>query len=440
MQAMHASLLDPAFPYGEDLLQFIWEKGLFDHRGLRTTDGRPVEVLRHGYIQRDSGPDLCDAQIRIDGQLWAGTVEVHLRSSQWKAHGHHLDPAYENVVLHAVFEHDAPCRTRAGVELPTVELMSRVSSDSIALYQILMRSRGFVPCEGLLHGVDPDHLGLWLERVLVERLERKTIEVERFYGTLGNDPAETLYHLVARAFGMKVNAEPFGMLARALPLKVLLKYRDDPMRTEALLFGTAGMLQVDFVDDYPRMLQQEFALLASLHDLQPIPLATWKYGRMRPMNLPTIRLAQLADLVTRLHDGFGGLLDEPEPQALRQCLNPAADGYWLTHYAFDKLSAARRKRLGTTGADHLLINAVVPCLFAFGRLHGREDYRERALRLMESMPSERNSLLDAWEGLGIAADSAGRGQALIELKSSYCALRRCLSCGIGNQLIKRTVT
>lgn len=437
---MQASLLDPAFPYGEDLLQFIWEQGLFDHRGLRTTDGRPVEVLRHGFIQRDSGPDLRDARIRIDGQLWAGTVEIHLRSSEWNAHGHHLDPAYENVVLHAVFEHDAPCRTRAGIELPTVELMPRVSSDSIALYQVLMRGRGFVPCAGLLEGVDHDQLGMWLERVLVQRLERKTMEVERLFSTLGNDPAETLYHLVARAFGMKVNAEPFGMLARALPLKVLLKYRDDPMRTEALLFGTAGMLQVDFVDDYPRMLQQEFRLLATMHGIHPIPLAAWKFGRMRPMNLPTVRIAQLAALVARLHDGFESLLQEPDPQRLRERLNAEADGYWLKHYRFDKLSAARPKRLGTVGADHLVINAVVPCLFAFGRLHGREDYRERALRLMESMPSERNSLLDGWEGLGIRADTAGRGQALIELKSSYCALRRCLSCGIGNQLLKRTVT
>ncbi|HRH37573.1 MAG TPA: DUF2851 family protein, partial [Flavobacteriales bacterium] len=216
-----STLLDPAFPYGEDLLQFIWEQRMFDQRNLRTTDGRDVEVLKAGRIQQDSGPDLSDARIRIDDQLWAGNVEVHLRSSEWNAHGHTRDPAYDSVVLHVVYEHDVEVHTSSGAVIPTVELYPRISTESIKLYHALMRGKGFVPCSGLVQGVDMAKTSAWLERMLIHRLERKTKEVEALYLKLANDPAETLYHMLARSFGLKVNAEPFSMLAHALPLKVI---------------------------------------------------------------------------------------------------------------------------------------------------------------------------------------------------------------------------
>lgn len=432
-------LLEPGFPYGEDLLQFIWEQRLFEQHGLRTTDGRPVEVLKPGRIQGNSGPDLDGAQVRIDGQLWAGTVEVHLRSRAWNAHGHQYDPAYENVVLHVVHSHDGEVRTLRGNTLPTVELRHRISTDSIALHLELMRSQSSVPCAKLLHKADPLRSSAWLERVLIERLERKTADVEALYSQLGKDPAATLYHMLARAFGLKVNAAPFGMLAHALPLKVLLKYRDDALRTEALLFGQAGLLQVDFVDEYPRQLQQEHALLAQMHGLRPAPVAAWKFGRMRPVNFPTVRIAQLAQLIMRCDGTFADLLEEDDVRVVRQRLEVRAAPYWTMHYQFDKPSAAQPKRLGRTGTDHLIINALVPALFALARLQGRSSWQDRALRLLEQLPAERNRLLDPWAQLGMPADSAARGQALIELKNTYCTPRRCLSCGIGNQLYKTTV-
>jgi len=431
-----AILLDPAFPYGEELLQFIWEQGLYESLALRTTDGREVQVVKPGRIQHDSGPDLTDAQVRIDGQLWAGTIEVHARSSEWNAHGHQFDPAYENVVLHVVYEHDAEVRTRSGVELPTVELLPRLSTERIAMHHKLMRGKGFVPCESLIARTDLTRTGIWLDRLLIERLERKTADVEALFKRLNSDPAETIYHLLARAFGLKVNAEPFGMLANALPLKVLLKHRDDDMRMEALLFGQAGLLQVDFVDEHPRALQAEHAHLSRLHALRPAPMAAWKFARMRPINLPTVRIAQLARLIKHCDGGFDQLLQTDDPMALRALLDVEADGYWRDHYVFDKASDAKPKRLGTAGADHIIINAVVPALFALGRLIGRPDYTDRALRLLERLPAERNALLDGWAALGLTADTAARGQSLIELKNGYCAKRRCLNCGIGQQLMR----
>ncbi|MBP7408193.1 MAG: DUF2851 family protein [Flavobacteriales bacterium] len=434
-----ALLLDPTFPYGEELLQFIWEQRLFEQHALRTTDGREVEVVKAGRIQYDSGPDLVDAQVRIGGQLWAGMVEVHLRSSEWNAHGHARDAAYENVVLHVVYEHDAEVRTLRGHVLPTVELFPRISTQSIALYQGLMRSKGFVPCADRIAQVDQDRIGPWLERVLIERLERKTMEVEALYRQLGNDASETFYHMLARAFGLKVNAEPFSMFAHALPLKTVLKYRDDALRTEALLFGQAGLLQVDFVDEYPRQLQREHALLAHFHGLRPAPVAAWKFARMRPVNFPTVRIAQLAQLLMRCDGGFSALLDTDNVNELFNLMDVEASAYWNDHYRFDAPSVPRVKRLGRAGVEHILINAIVPALFALGRLQGRDAYTDRALHLLEQLPAESNQLLAGWSALGLRADTAARGQALIELKNTYCAQRRCLSCGIGNQLLKCTV-
>lgn len=432
-------LLEPGFPYGEDLLQYIWASRLFDHHALRTTDGRELEVVKPGRIQRNSGPDLLDAQVRVDGQLWAGTVEVHLRSSEWNAHGHQFDPAYENVVLHVVYEHDAEVRTAQGRLLPTVELLPRVSSESIALHHGLMRDQGFVACASKLDRVDKARLSPWLERVLVERLERKTIEVEKLYRQLDNDAAGTLYHVLARAFGLKVNAEPFGMLAHALPLRTVQKYHDDALRTEALLFGQAGLLQVDFVDEYPRELQREHALLSKLHQLRPAPVAAWKFGRMRPVNFPTIRIAQLAQVLMRSQGTLADLLHADRVGEIHRLLDVTASDYWNTHYQFDVPSAPKPKHLGRAGADHIIINAIVPVLFALGRIRGDQALADRAMDLLEQLPPESNAILSAWERLGLKADTAARGQALLELKNTYCSARRCLSCAIGNQLLRASV-
>ena len=430
---------EPSFPYGEDLLQFIWASQLFDQQALRTTDGRSIQVLRPGHIQHNSGPDLLDAQVRIDGQLWAGTVEVHARSSEWNLHGHQLDPAYENVVLHVVYTHDAEVRTLGGTQLPTLELMPRLSTESLAMYRKLMLGQGFVPCADQIAHVEPVYVGAWLERMLIERLERKTLEVQALLEQLRCDAAETLYHMIARALGMKVNADPFGMLAHAVPLRTLLKYRDDALRTEALLFGQAGLLQVDLFDDYPQQLQHEHALLARLHGLLPTPVAAWKFARMRPTNFPTIRIAQLAQLIMRCGSGLSTLLHCDQVADLYPLLDVTASSYWNDHYTFDTPSTPRMKRLGRTGAQHLIINALVPTLFALGRAHGRAEASERALHLLEQLPAEKNSVLKAWSAIGIRANSAARGQALLELKNRYCTSRRCLSCGVGNQLLKPRV-
>ncbi|HMN05777.1 MAG TPA: DUF2851 family protein [Flavobacteriales bacterium] len=432
-------LLDPAFPYGEDLLQFIWEAGLYDAHGLRTTDGDALEVLKAGRIQPNSGPDLNDAVVRVGGQTWAGTVEVHLRSSEWNAHGHQHDPAYNNVVLHSVYLHDAEVHTADGRRPPTVELRGRIDERHLHLHQALMESRREVPCAPHLHAVDLSRIRLWLERLLVARLERKVGEMEALYRRTGNDPAETLHHVLLRWLGGQVNAEAFSMLAHGLPLKLLLKYRDDRRRVEALLFGQAGFLEEELQDPYAHGLQEEYRWLSSMHGLRPMPVAAWKYGRLRPPNFPTVRLAQWAALVHARHELYAGLLEQDDPNALLALLNVEAGGYWDTHYRFGQPAAARPKRLGGAAAAGLIINAIVPYLFAMGRIRGFQPWQDRALALMERLPAEQNTITRMWEALGIKADNAGQGQALVELRKNFCAERKCLSCAIGTALHKSPV-
>jgi hypothetical protein len=422
----------------EDLLQFIWEQQLFQRHALRTTDGRTLEVIRHGGLQRDSGPDFSDARVRIDGQLLVGSIEVHVRSSEWYAHKHEKDPAYDNVILHVVLEHDMAVRTARGGRVPTLELGPRIVPQSLEVYERWMRNKAWVPCEEQVASVDPVRAELWLERVLIERLERKAAEVDALHHQLGDDAAETFFHLLLRAVGHKVNAEPFGMLAHALPLKVLLKYRDDALRTEALLFGQAGLLRTDFIDEHPRILQREHALLQRMHDLQPAPLAAWKFARLHPPNFPTVRIAQLAGLVMRSNGSFSELLASDDVEAIRDLLDVQAGEYWTEHFTFDQASAAHPKRFGRDAADHVIINAIVPFRFAMARIRRDEIGAQRALDLLERAPAEVNSIVSRWDELGLPARNAARSQALIELKNSHCSQRRCLSCGIGTELLKRT--
>ncbi|HEY0978634.1 MAG TPA: DUF2851 family protein [Flavobacteriales bacterium] len=427
---------EPEFRYGEDLLQFIWERGLFDADRLSTTDGSPVDVLRAGRVQHHGGPDLEQALVRIDGQLWAGSVEVHVKASEWNAHGHQHDPAYGNVVLHVVHRHDADVTCANGHRPPTVEIGDRLRERNLALYQQLMESGAAIPCASQWSTVDPARVSVWLEALLVQRLERRTNEVAALYARSGRSAVDTFYQLLLRGWGAKVNAEPFGMLADALPLRTLQKYRDDPLRTEAFLFGQSGLLPSDPVDAYTRALRSEHEHLVRLHPVAAVPSSAWKFGRLRPANFPTVRVAQLAQLVMQDDGAFTALLEEDRIAALEHALDVQASPYWDTHHRFDEPSRPGAKRFGKAAIHGLVINTLVPFLFALGKVRKHPRSIQRAMDLLEQVPAERNHVLDRWEALGLMNDCASRSQALLELDRYYCAPRRCLDCAIGRELLK----
>lgn len=434
--ARSSVLFDPRFPYREDLLQFIWERRLFDPHGLCTTDGRRIEVVHPGYVQDHGGPDLRDARVRIDGIEWAGTVEVHVRSGEWTVHGHHRDPAYDNVVLHVVFRCDGPVRCSNGRLPPTVVIGDRIRTQDLQRYQDLFHNGADVPCSHLIGRMDPHRLGLWLETILVQRLERRDAEVQRAAIAAGEGNQEVLYRLLLRAFGGHANAGPFDLLATALPWRLVQKYRDDPVRVAALVFGQAGLLAVDHVDAYPRQLRVEHAALASLHGLRPVPFATWKFARSRPSNFPSIRLAQLAGLLVHSGDDLHGLVTGGDLAALVLALQvPALTDYWNERYRFDQPSPPSVKRAGRAMAEGIVINAVVPYLVHLSRKRGRPELLDRALEILGRLPAEKNVALDRWAARGVRAIDAGRGQALLELERTHCAPKRCLSCAVGRHLL-----
>lgn len=439
LTAADTLLLDPAFPYGEQVLQFIWERGLYQADGLRTTDGEPLEVLNPGYIQGNSGPDLAGARVRIGDRIWSGAVEVHVRAGEWFQHGHQHDPAYNTVILHVVHTYDVEVRMQDGGVPPTLELAGRIDEGQVRSYRTLLEAQGGKPCAGRLLDVDPARVGIWLEQLLVQRLERKVAAVGEVFKANGNDPMETFYRLLLQGLGGPVNREGFSLLAAALPLKVLLKYRDDPFRLEALLLGQGGFLSTDLIEDHPRRLQEEHRLLARLHGLRPLSPAIWKFGKLRPASFPAVRLAQAAQLLHRADALFAILSERQDIARVRQVLMVQASAYWDTHYTIGRPTAPSPKRTGRTLAAMLLINSIVPCLFAMGRLRGDEAMQERALDLLTQLPSEHNSVLSNWAAAGLPARNAAQGQALLELERHYCAPRRCLFCTIGNQLLGRPV-
>ncbi len=428
-------LFDPSFPHREELLQFIWEQRLFDEQGLRTTSGEPVEVLAPGTRQGGSGPDLPGARLRIAGQEWAGSVEVHVRAGEWYAHGHHLDPAYDNVALHVVWAHDVDVRTTSGRCPPTVVLRDRVAPERLALCERLLRSRGWVPCAGGLAHMDRRVIERCLDELLQERMERKAVAVSALYARLGHDPLATAYHLLLRGFGGAVNAEACAMLAHALPVRLLLKVRDDPTRLEALLLGQAGMLHAKLEDPHAQTLFHEHRLLAALHGLKPSPAVAWQHGRLRPQAFPGLRLAQFARFFAAHGEALVERVMTGDAAWWREALAVEAGPSWHARYRFDRPSAPLPKRMGGEAIDHVLINAVAPLRMVLARAYGRPEAQREATALLRALPAERNEVVRGWARAGIRVGDAAGSQALLELRITRCGQRRCLTCVIGTELL-----
>lgn len=420
----------------EDFLHFLWRWRRFDGRDLRTTDGRPIEILHPGEYNTHAGPDFTDARLRVDGTLWAGTVELHLRASDWLAHRHDADRAYDNVVLHVVLDADQTIRRAGGEALPCLALRDRIPPKLLENYLRLEHERSWIPCAHFFAQV-PDIVRLnWLDRLLVERLEQKTAVVGELLAATENHWESAFYQALAHNFGLKVNAEPFAALARSLPLLVLAKHKNSLFQLEALLFGQAGLLEQPFRDDYPNALAKEYAHLRQKFHLTPLAASMWKFLRLRPANFPTLRLAQFAALIHGSAHLFSQILAAQKIRALEHLFSASVSDYWLTHFQFDKPSAKRPKNIGRDFVHLLVINTVAPFLFHYGKIKQQPSWQDQALRLLEELSPESNAVLDGWAVLGVEARNAYQSQALLHLKTRYCDAKRCLECAIGNAILK----
>ena len=420
----------------EHFLHFLWRTRRFDLHALYTTQGDPIEILDWGAYNTHAGPDFLHARLRIGGTLWAGHVEMHLRASEWTRHRHHLDEAYRNVVLHVVLEEDEPVILPGGERLPCLELRSRISPRLTGEYLKLIKSTLWIPCQNLIQSVTEPTKNLWIGRLLVERIELRTLTVARIFSESRQDWDETCYRLLARYLGAKVNMEPFYELAQITPLKLLQKYRNNLYRMEAILFGQAGLLERDFIDPYPQKLKQEYEFLRKKHNLKPLSATQWKFLRMRPASFPTIRIAQLAAMVFQTDHLFSKILALQKTEEVEHMLEVKLSNYWQRHFVFDKSSAPTVKTLGRDAIFLLLINTIVPLMFFVGQQRSDQSLCDRALQLLHAAPPEANNIIRGWQKLGITPCSAADSQSLLQLKQYYCDSRRCLECAIGASILK----
>lgn len=418
----------------EDFLHFLWKNRLFEPLQPVTSEGETIEIIYTGRHNIHAGPDFFDARIRIGKTYWAGNVEIHLKASDWNRHGHQNDPLYNNTILHVVAENDATIRNSSGSCIPAVEIGWPIWIEY--KYKALMQQHDWVNCASQLNKIDPFRIRFFLNGLAIERLQKKIGSIETLLEISNGDWSETFYLFLARSYGFRQNSDPFEMLARSLPLSVLQKHKDQLFQLESLLFGQAGLLNDSlFLDDYPLELKKEYEFLSVKYGLRPVAGHLWKFMRMHPLNFPTIRIAQFAGVLYSCRTLFSTVIKLETVAGYRSLFRAGTSAYWDTHYTFLKESRQQKKAMGEDSFQLILVNVIVPFLFLYGEQNNKQELKEHALKIMEELPAENNTLLRHWADAGIEAYNALESQALIHLHNEYCEPRRCLECTIGQRLI-----
>ena len=420
----------------EDFLHYIWQHQYFDKTALVTSEVEPLQVLRVGFYNTDAGPDFQEALLRIGEVEWSGSVEVHLKASDWHHHQHQLDLKYDQVVLHVVWEADESVYRIDGTLVPVLSLQGRVDLSLVHTYQRLLQAKSAVPCAAFWPAVPEVTKALMLERALVERLEAKGQEVLQTFHNYSNDWEQTAYHTLLRGFGFKTNQQGYEQLAKALPLSVVRKHQHNLLQLEALLFGQAVFLE-EVKDEYGVQLQREYAFLRHKYTLQPMSRHIWKFLRMRPANFPTVRLAQLAAVLHRQQAFFSKLLEADTVKQFVALFKAPASNYWQQHYHLGKPAKARQQSIGKSSVHNLIINLAVPLLAAYGLYTDERAYIERAISLLEQLREGSNKITRLYEDLGWQAKSAADNQAALGLYKHYCAPVNCMRCAIGHKIMKQ---
>lgn len=428
--------------FSEKLLQYIWKHRLFDTSDLCTTQNEKLQVVSSGLWNTNAGPDFLNARIRIDETLLAGNVELHLHASDWVKHGHSADKKYHNLILHVVYENDLEGQDYLPNNVPVLELKGRIPGLLLARYHDLMQHDGNILCASQLHLVDELTWISWKDRLLIERWQQKTALFATWMEETKNNWEETFYRALARNFGIPVNGDAFVALARSLPLKVLALHKNSLAQLEALLFGQAGMLNATFIEEYPNHLKEEYHYLRNKYRLAPIKPHLWKWMRMRPSAFPSVRLAQFAALINKSTHLFSKILETKQLHDIFDLFNVETTAYWDSHYYFLKkgeelkAEAPKKKRLGNSMVESILINTICPIMAMYDQFQLNNAYLDRALDWMKALPPENNRYTREWEALDIENASAWDSQALLHLTRNYCIEKRCLDCAVGNKILR----
>jgi hypothetical protein len=420
----------------EEFLYYLWKNKLLIP-DLFTTDNERIEIIHAGNQNYDSGPDFFNSKIKINETIWAGNIEMHINSSDWIKHNHSSDKAYDNVILHIVFNNDMAISSTTGEKIPTLEVKDKYDKLYYFKYKSLLQTKDWIPCATYIKNIDDFTVNIWLDRLLIERLERKSNEIEVKLDLLNNDWNELFYRVLAKNFGFKTNSSPFEILAKTLKFEILLKHSDSILQLEALMYGQAGLLNENIKDGYSEKLITEYKFLSAKYNLNPMIGDVWKMMRMRPVNFPTIRISQFAQLIHKTKHIFSKVVEIENLKQMRKLFDLNTSAYWENHYVFGKESKAKKKNLGENAFELILINTIVPVLFVYGNYMGNQQLKERALNFLSEVKAEKNAIISRWIKLGLKVENAAQSQALITLKESYCSKKRCLDCNIGHKLISR---
>jgi Protein of unknown function (DUF2851) len=420
----------------EDLLQYIWQFQYFNTSELVASNGDIIHIIHPGVHNHNQGPDFTGARIQINDTLWAGNVELHIHASDWNLHNHSADANYDNIILHVVWNQDVVIPDRHGHELPALELGTRVSKVLLEKYRELMLTSRFIPCEGQVHRVNNLVISGWKQRMAAERLLAKSSRILLLLQDTTFHWEEVFWQMTATNFGLRVNSDLFQRIACTLSVSILAKHKNNLLQVEALLFGQAGLLKGLFHEKYPQMLQKEYVFYKKKYGL-PDVIGELFFLRMRPANFPTIRLAQLSMLIHQSEHLFSRIKESSSLQEVRHLLHVEANDYWHYHYVFDEESGYKVKALGSQMINNIIINTVVPVLFAYGVHNDEQACKEKALQWLEELSPEKNKITKGFESIGFTNRNAQDSQGLLQLKNEYCDKKLCLSCAIGNGILNR---
>ena len=418
-------------------MQYVWKHRLWRSEDMVTNTGKKVRVVDPGLLNTDAGPDFFNAKIEIDGHMWVGNVEMHYRATDWKRHHHDSDKAYDSVILHVVAKDDAPVRRTNGELIP--QLVLEVSPQFNADYASLVGATIEVPCATKIKQVPHLTIVEWVEGLAFERLHGKVERIHQLLDSFNGSWEDVCYVTLARNFGFGINNDAFERLARRTPLRRLGKHSDSVLQIEALLFGQAGMLdaQKPGMDSYYNQLCTEYAFLSNKFQLTPMEKESWKLFRIRPQNFPYRRIAMLAQFIEGGFRMMNRILEAEGEKEMRALFEVELSGYWTKHYTFGKPNERATATLSRSSTDIILINTVAPLLYAYGELTGNYEMTDKAIKLLEDLRAESNSIVSHFVAYGIDCPDALTSQALVQLKREYCDARKCIYCKIGHHLLSK---
>lgn len=422
----------------EDILQFIWQHKLFKPKPLITKSGNTIEIINPGDLNVDAGADFFNAKIKLKNITLAGNVEVHVNSSDWLKHKHQNDSSYDNIILHVVYNADRLIPQNTNNQVEVLELKDYIPEHVLNNYKKLIQSKQTLPCSTHLKDIDSLKVSAWLNRVAIERLESKVEGIEKSFANFNNDFTQTFYATLLKNFGFKVNSLPFELLATYLPFNIVLKHSDNQKQVEALLLGTAGLLDDFFNDKYIQSLQNEFEFLKNKYKLSVLKKGIFKYSRLRPANFPGLRLAQFAQLICEYPKLISHPQDFKSVKELTKCLTVELTGYWKNHYKPDGIKSKNDLKLGEASIQNILVNTFSYFFFFYGKKLNKPFYENFAIDILEFATFEKNTKTKKFNTINTIKRTALESQGMIHLHDHYCVKKRCLNCAIGALLLQKT--